>query len=86
MQVHTRGACPSGQQATLALTNSHPLCIHAHRERLFPLISKLQPNLAGKITGMLLEMDNAELLNLLEESSSLQSKVEEAINVSVFGS
>ncbi len=28
-------------------------------ERLFPLVAGLQPDLAGKITGMLLEMDNS---------------------------
>ncbi|KAF5827746.1 polyadenylate-binding protein 1-like protein [Dunaliella salina] len=50
-------------------------------ERLFPLVSKLQPKLAGKITGMLLEMDNAELLMLLDDNKSLQAKVEEAIAV-----
>jgi len=33
-------------------------------ENLFPKIQLLQPVLAGKITGMLLEMDNAELINL----------------------
>lgn len=33
-------------------------------ENLFPKIQLLQPILAGKITGMLLEMDNAELINL----------------------
>lgn len=51
-------------------------------ERLFPLVSKLQPKLAGKITGMLLEMDNAELLMLLDSNEALQAKVEEAIAVS----
>merc|ERR1712013_821025 len=33
-------------------------------ERLFPLVQDHQPHLAGKITGMLLEIDNSELLNM----------------------
>jgi polyadenylate-binding protein len=33
-------------------------------EALFPKIQVLQADLAGKITGMLLEMDNSELVNL----------------------
>lgn len=44
-------------------------------ERLFPLILNMYPDLAGKITGMLLEMDNLELLNLLKSKESLESKV-----------
>ncbi|XP_053704657.1 polyadenylate-binding protein 1-like [Synchiropus splendidus] len=50
-------------------------------ERLYPLIHALHPNLAGKITGMLLEIDNSELLHMLEEQELLHAKVDEAIAV-----
>uniref|UniRef100_A0A4W3IVA9 Polyadenylate-binding protein n=1 Tax=Callorhinchus milii TaxID=7868 RepID=A0A4W3IVA9_CALMI len=50
-------------------------------ERLFPLIQNMHPSLAGKITGMLLEIDNSELLHMLESPESLRSKVEEAVAV-----
>merc|ERR1712156_450859 len=50
-------------------------------ERLFPLIQGLYPDLAGKITGMLLEIDNSELVHMLEHPESLKSKVEEAVAV-----
>ena len=44
-------------------------------ERLFPLIQRMHPELAGKITGMLLEIDNSELLHMLESQESLKLKV-----------
>lgn len=50
-------------------------------ERLFPLIHDLYPELAGKITGMLLDIDNSELLHMLEHHESLRAKVEEAVAV-----
>merc|ERR1712187_1037709 len=50
-------------------------------EKLFPAISKFQPELAGKITGMMLEMDNSELLMLLESDNQLKGKVDEAMRV-----
>jgi len=55
-------------------------------ERLFPLIAKLQPPLAGKITGMLLDRLNfpggvEELIRLLEDGHALADKVHEALEV-----
>merc|ERR1719162_2820614 len=50
-------------------------------EKLFPAVSRYQPELAGKITGMMLEMDNSELLMLLESDQQLKSKVVEAMGV-----
>ncbi|NXU87073.1 EPAB protein, partial [Xiphorhynchus elegans] len=44
-------------------------------DRLYPLVYAVHPSLAGKITGMLLEIDNSELLLLLESPESLHSKV-----------
>jgi polyadenylate-binding protein len=53
-------------------------------EKLYPIIEKhpsVLPDQAGKITGMLLDMDVSELLNLYEAPDALHQKVIEAINV-----
>ena len=51
-------------------------------ERLYPLISRVASGEdAGKITGMMLQMDNSELLMMLENESVLKTKVEEAAGV-----
>ncbi|KAL1224370.1 Polyadenylate-binding protein 7 [Cardamine amara subsp. amara] len=50
-------------------------------ERLYPLVEKRHPQLAAKITGMLVEMDNLELLVMLESPEYLAAKVDEAYEV-----
>lgn len=50
-------------------------------EVIYMRIAGTQPDLAGKITGMLLEMDNTELLHLLETPDALNAKVNEALSV-----
>jgi polyadenylate-binding protein len=50
-------------------------------EAIYPKIQQIQPELAGKITGMLLEMDNSELVTLVDDDAALRSKVDEALRV-----
>lgn len=53
-------------------------------ERLYPNIQAMYPELAGKITGMLLEIENSELLSMLDFKTNpglLQEKVNEAVTV-----
>lgn len=57
-------------------------------ERLYPIIQqhalvrqKKLAEMAGKLTGMLLEMEVSELLHLLENGDALSGKLEEAVKV-----
>jgi len=79
---------PMGEPLTLAYLEqfTRELQSRVVGERLFPLIAKLQPDLAGKITGMFLDRLNhpggaEELLHLLEDSAFLNEKVTEALDV-----
>jgi polyadenylate-binding protein len=53
-------------------------------ERLYPLIFNIYPDWAGKITGMLLEIDNAELLHMLDSQESLREKVNNFLKIKTF--
>jgi hypothetical protein len=47
-------------------------------EALYPKVRQVQPELAGKITGMLLEMDNDDLRTLIDDHTALLSRINEA--------
>ncbi|KAI3769910.1 hypothetical protein L6452_01024 [Arctium lappa] len=50
-------------------------------ENLYPLVEQVEPEAAAKVTGMLLEMDQTEVLHLLESPEALKAKVAEAMEV-----
>lgn len=50
-------------------------------EALYPLVDEIEPQAAAKITGMLLEMDQGEVLLLIEDAGALRAKVQEALTV-----
>ncbi|KAH0680037.1 hypothetical protein KY285_021045 [Solanum tuberosum] len=50
-------------------------------EQLFPLVEHIEQDHAGKVTGMLLEMDQTEVLHLIESPDALKEKVSEAMDV-----
>jgi len=52
-------------------------------EQLYPMIQKVQPKLAGKITGMLLDSGWGipELLSLVHDEEKLATKIAEAVAV-----
>ncbi|OCH93422.1 polyadenylate binding protein [Obba rivulosa] len=67
---------------SVALANASPMeQKQMLGEILYMKIAPTQPELAGKITGVLLEIDNAELLLLLESPDVLNAKVNEALAV-----
>ncbi|KAM7126894.1 polyadenylate-binding protein 1-like [Molossus nigricans] len=83
-EVQEPAVCLPGQEPlTASMLAAAPL--HKQKqmigERLYPLIYDAHTQLAGKITGMLLEIDNSELLLMLESPESLNAKVEEALAV-----
>ncbi len=72
---------PVGALAT-ALANAPPAEQRTMLgENLYPLVEQLEPEMAAKVTGMLLEMDQTEVLHLLESPDALKAKVAEAMEV-----
>ncbi|KAL6585417.1 hypothetical protein OROMI_002061 [Orobanche minor] len=81
--VVAAGLSDGGSQMLSSLLAAFPSEQQKHilGERLFPLVAHHKPDLAAKITGMLLEMDNSELLLLLDSPEALAAKVDEAVEV-----
>ena len=50
-------------------------------EAIYPKIAASHPDLAGKLTGMILELPVSELLHVLEDGEALDGKVVEALQV-----
>ncbi|KAJ0522423.1 hypothetical protein HanIR_Chr10g0482481 [Helianthus annuus] len=86
MQLRDAGGIPSqpipiGALAS-ALANASPTEQRTMLgENLYPLVEQLEPESAAKVTGMLLEMDQTEVLHLLESPEALKAKVAEAMEV-----
>ncbi|KAF2749536.1 polyadenylate binding protein [Sporormia fimetaria CBS 119925] len=78
-----QGPRPGGSGIDLAALNAAPTPQQKQMlgEALYPKIHEMQPELAGKITGMLLEMENQELINLTQDEDALRAKVDEAMTV-----
>ncbi|XP_063060345.1 polyadenylate-binding protein 1A-like [Engraulis encrasicolus] len=55
--------------------------LHPLIENMVPKVQTIHPRLPDKVTGMLLEIDNSELLQMLESAELLRSKVDEAVGV-----
>ncbi|XP_042415756.1 polyadenylate-binding protein 2-like [Zingiber officinale] len=69
-------------ELTSALTNASPGQQRSMLgESLYPLVDQLEHDHAAKVTGMLLEMDQTEVLHLLESPEALSAKVAEAMEV-----
>ena len=50
-------------------------------KELYYHIEKVEPELAGKVTGMILELDNDEIKMLLKSKDKLHQKVSEALRI-----
>ncbi|KIY43360.1 polyadenylate binding protein [Fistulina hepatica ATCC 64428] len=79
---------PQARPTDVPSINSQSLATASHMEQkqmlgevIYMRIAPSQPELAGKITGMLLEMDNSELIALVDSPEAMAAKVNEALSV-----
>ncbi|XP_055998190.1 E3 ubiquitin-protein ligase UBR5-like isoform X2 [Ostrea edulis] len=76
---------PAGQPSSDSGSEGGPDTVSQYRrqlgERLYPKVRALQPSLAPKITGMLLELSPAQLLLMLTSDETLRQRVDEAVDI-----
>lgn len=77
--VHGAQAFQPGPQSMEPVSHEDQMQILG--ERLYPQVNNFNPENAGKITGMLLEMDVNEIVHMLDSPDLLKAKVEEALAV-----
>ncbi|CAO2834131.1 unnamed protein product [Amaranthus hypochondriacus] len=80
------GVARSAPHSVSALASAQPVASPNTQsmmlgDQLYPLVEQIAPENARKITGMLLEMDQKEVLHLIEFPDSLRMKVDEALRV-----
>ncbi|KAA6418584.1 MAG: poly(A) binding 8 [Trebouxia sp. A1-2] len=84
--IHALPASLPGQSASaltqkLAATQDSDQRRTMLGEELYPLVLNMEPDLAGKITGMLLEMSEGDVIAIIEDHVACQDKVGEAKRV-----
>jgi len=77
-QVPQQGTASLAAQLAQASPDQQRIIIG---EALYPLVEAVEPAAAAKVTGMLLEMDQSEVLHLIEDQAALNAKVAEAMHV-----
>ncbi|CAL5414819.1 unnamed protein product [Camellia sinensis] len=77
VDVHRPGPVPMSTLASAMPENQSMML----GEQLFPLVERVEPDHAGKVTGILLEMDQTEVLHLIEAPDALKKKVSKALDV-----
>lgn len=78
-----RPTATHAQPLTLTSLSGYPLATQKQMigEKLYPTIARSHPEMAGKITGYILQMELFSLLMLLESEPQLRVKVDEALMI-----
>ncbi|OMJ87795.1 hypothetical protein SteCoe_10447 [Stentor coeruleus] len=80
--VHQPIPIESKKPPVIKLENIDQYTLRDLGEKLYPMVHKItNQQVVGKITGMLLEMDKVEVVNLINDENRLKTRVTEAVLV-----